>query len=440
MARLTKRVGRLEFLLRVLLITALGRILVLLLHRDMTLHLRLLPRYLYACEGVVVFGFVGIYLLKVIDGRLLDTGLSRHYRYPFFAVWLISTSIPFIWVQTWLIGLALFAFLLFAGGSIPGNSLLLKVVPAEMIAEHGEKVSAPENRYPSRKGRSVGFLRTLLTIGCLGFPMILLNYASGHGTGVWTARLGLFILGIVWLTKISDRLEDAGCLPHIGRGFFVVASAFLIEMLRRIEIAGQSSQSYGLTSAYGRYFVSMLPSWLQFVNGYEIFALFLLIQIPLAFLPIKPRATSSQDSERRNTKITVWRGKKVKPLLVGPFAFLRRILVIALLCIPLIYLDGSSNGKTGTWIARLGYFILAYAWLMNADGRFEDAGWGFNWEGMQYCLVISVVSLMPLAVHWINGYEALGLFVLIQIPTVFLKSKPRPDEPLPDTDGKIAQV
>ena len=81
------------------------------------------------------------------------------------------------------------------------------------------------------------------------------------------------------------------------------------------------------------------------------------------------------------------------------------------------------------WIARLGYFILAYSWMMNADGRFEDAGWGFNWEGKQYILAVSVATLMPLAVHWISGYEALVLFVFIQIPTVFLKSKSKSEEP-----------
>lgn len=431
MARLTKPVGRLEFVLSVLLITALGRVLALLLPWDVTFHLRLLPRYLYACEGVIVFGFVGIYLLKAIDGRLLDTGLSRHYRYPVFAVWIISTSIPFIWVRIWPIGLALFALPLFAGGLIPSKSVLGKSAPAEMIAEDREKVSALENDSLSRKVSSVGFLRTLLTIGCLGFPMILLDNASGQGTGVWIARLGYFVLGTVWLTKISDRLEDAGGSPHIVPGFIIVVGAFVIGMLRRLEVAGQSSQSYGFSSAYGMHSAFILPPWLQLINGYEMLTLFLLVQVPLAFLPSAPRSARPQDCERRSKRIATWHGKEVKPFLVGPFAFLRRLLFIVLLWVPLIFMDGASNGKTGTWIARLGYFILAYAWMMNADGRFEDAGWGFNWEGKQYALVVSVASLMPFAFHWVNGYGALAIFVLIQIPTVFLRSKLVPEEPSP---------
>jgi hypothetical protein len=421
--------------LRVVLITALGRVLALLLPVDMTFHLRLLPRYLYACEGVLVFGFVGIFLLKAIYGRLLDTGLSRWYRLPAFIVWLLSTSIPFIWSHTWPIGLALFALLLFAGGLIPSKSVLAKSAPVEMIAEDREKVSEPKKICLSRKLSPIGFLRTLLTIGCLGFPMILLDNASGQGSGVWIARLGYFILGIVWLTKISDRLEDAGWSLHIGRGFLIVVGAFLIGILRRLEVACQSSQSYWFSSACGMHFAPMLPPWLQFINEYEIFALFLLIQVPLALLPSKPRSASPQDRERRNRIITKWHGKEVMPILAGPFAFLCRLLLIALLWVPLIYMDGASNRKTGTWIARLGYFILAYAWMMNADGRFEDAGWGFNWEGKQYALVVSVASLMPLAVHWVNGYGALAIFVLIQIPTVFLRSKQKPDEPLPESTG-----
>jgi hypothetical protein len=122
---------------------------------------------------------------------------------------------------------------------------------------------------------------------------------------------------------------------------------------------------------------------------------------------------------------------------------LRRVLVIAFICAPLVYMDGASNHEIGTWIARIGYFILSFAWIMNVTGRFDDAGWTRMWCGSQYILVVSVASLMPLAVHWVSGYGALAIFVLIQTPMAFLRSKPRPEEPLsedplPGSGGQLS--
>ena len=62
------------------------------------------------------------------------------------------------------------------------------------------------------------------------------------------------------------------------------------------------------------------------------------------------------------------------------------------------------------------------------------------WATRQYFLVVSVASLMPLAVHWVNGYGALAIFVLIQTPIALLLSKPRPDDPLLEGDEQVAQV
>jgi hypothetical protein len=443
-ARSTKSAGRLDFVLRILVFSALAFALEYLLRGDILLPANILPRFLRVSERVIAFGLVGIYLLRAIDGRLLDTGLSRWYRYLAFAIWLLSTSLPIIWFRTWPIGLALFAFLLLAGGLIPSKSVLVESDALGRVAVDDEKVSAKKDVFPPlpRVG-PIGFLRSLLTLACLWLPMILLDDASGRGTGMWVARLGYFILGVVWLIKAFGRLEDAGRSPHMGRGYFIVGGVLLIEMLRHLVSTGWSSQSYGLTFSNVVQIVSMLPSWLKLINGYEKLALFLLIQIPLALLPSKPRPDElvpAQKVENKYGKRLEERRKVAKPFLVAPFSFLRRLLVIVFLWTPLVYMDSVSNGEIGTWIARLGYFILIYVWLMNASGRFEDAGWAFNWDGAQYCLVVSVASLMPLAVHWINGYESLALFVLIQIPTLLLKSKPKPEEPLLESDERVAQV
>ena len=74
---------------------------------------------------------------------------------------------------------------------------------------------------------------------------------------------------------------------------------------------------------------------------------------------------------------------------------------------------------------EFGYLLLSDTF---AHGRLKDAGWARNDYPFQYFLVVSVASLMPLAVRWVNSYGALAIFFLIQSPTVFLRSKPMSDE------------
>jgi hypothetical protein len=112
-----------------------------------------------------------------------------------------------------------------------------------------------------------------------------------------------------------------------------------------------------------------------------------------------------------------------KSSLCGPFEYLRILMVITCFWIPLIYLDNVSGGSVGSWIARIGYLILGCFWLFFANGRIEDAGWSHSQYPAQFALVVSVVSLMPFAVYWVNGYGALAIFVLIQTPTALLRSK-----------------
>ena len=178
---------------------------------------------------------------------------------------------------------------------------------------------------------------------------------------------------------------------------------------------------------------SALLIWFRLLNRYETLAFFLLIQIPLVFLrstskstkPVRPPSAGDKYRERIALR------KEVKPLVVGPFAFLRSLAVIACLWAWLVFMAGSGN-PTFVWIARGGYFILTCAWIMNLTGRLGDAGWAHSWYPSQYFLTVSVVSLMPLALRWVNGYESLAIFVLVQLPMVFLKSKPRPKESVPE--------
>jgi hypothetical protein len=428
-----RSVGRLNYVLRILLVTAMAFALEFL--GDEFLHLSLLPRYSYALQRVIVFGLVGRFLVTVIDGRLLDIGLPRWYRYPVFAIWLLSISLSTIWPSEWPIGLALFALLLIVGCLIPG----MPVTPASVdkIARDEEKAPslAPIKKLPSKFPPRLlvsprGFLRSLLTFACLWLPLIWLEGASGQGVGVWVARLGYFILSVIWFFKVLGRLGDAGRLPRTRYGYFVIVCVLLVEMLRRGVGVGRSSQSYGFPFSNAASVASMLTACLKLINSYEMLALFLLIQVPLALLASKPR-TAEPVSEKEGSKKHAPAVKTNELALSSPIEYLRILFVIACLWIPLIYMDNASGGSVGSWIARLGYLILGCSWLIFANGRLEDAGWGHSLYPSQYFLVVAVASVMPLGVHWVNGYGALVIFVLVQIPTVFLGSKPVPEEPSP---------
>lgn len=292
------------------------------------------------------------------------------------------------------------------------------------------KESAAKHIFPPlpRLG-PIGFLRSLLTVGCLWFPLILFESRSGRAPWVWVAWIGYLILGLIWLIQWVRRMEDAG-YRLLGRGFGFLLGLLLTRTFRLFSFRHSSKGHFDPYDDLAR-FIPALPLWLRHFNGYEMLALFLLVQSPLALLPSRPRALEPPPSRKRENKyakqLSEWQ-KTHKPFLVGRFAFLRRLSVIAVLWVPLIYMDGFSNGGVGTWIARFGYLVLTYAWLMNSDGRLKEAGWR-PLDSWQYQLVIGVATLMPLALHWVNGYGALALFVSVQIPTALLKGKQSSPDP-----------
>jgi hypothetical protein len=429
------RLGRIDFALRILTITGIAFAFQFL--GDALLHLTQLPHVLYLLQRIILFGAFGTILMRGIDQRLIDAALARWYRYPAIAAWLISVSLPAAWPSGWQIGLGLFLLLLILGCSIRGTSLPTEYDSVSRPTVPEWNAYAPRRNYrPKWFNDSVSFLRSLLTLGCFWFPLICLESSSGGGIGVWFARFGYCILSLVWFFVLIGRLNDAGRLPHKRYGFLLTGLVLLIGLLNHILGEEWSTHLHSLLSS-AAFFASLLGAWLKYLNGYEILALFLFVQIPLAFLPSNPRpqepipANVAEGKSKRRAPAA----KTNELALSGPFEYLRILLVIGCLCIPLVYMDDASGGSVGSWIARLGYLILGFFWLIFANGRLEDAGWAHSWYPSQYALVVSVASLLPLAVHWINGYEAVAIFVLIQIPTVFLRSKPVPEEPLPSSRG-----
>jgi hypothetical protein len=243
----------------------------------------------------------------------------------------------------------------------------------------------------------------LFTFACIGIPLIWVAGSVSQPVGPVTADFGFGILYFVWLIKVLGRLADSGHASNWYWGPFCI----------------------GVTA------VSFLPFQHHLLSWYEALGLFLFIQTPLALLPSRHEADKFNEERlrkirervrrKREERVRRWGRKEIKQPRLRPLAFLIALLVIGCLSALLIYVGRASGGGVGIWFTRSGLIV---AWMTNVNARFNDAGLIEGWYGSQFVLAVSVASLMPLAVHWVNGYGALAIFLLLQIPTVFLRSKP----------------
>jgi hypothetical protein len=277
----------------------------------------------------------------------------------------------------------------------------------------------------------VGYLRSLITLACLWIPLIWIDCISRNHIGAWLARLGYGILFIAWAVKLIGRLEDAGKPLRFKHGLLLISFILVAGILSRIQL----SHWLGRLLTPDLFAATLLvPKWLEKLTGYNRLVLFLIAQTPFVVLRSKPGVgklmLDNYPAKRAGKRLV--RAEKTNVLaLCGPFEFLRIVVVLAGLCVPLVYVDYTSGDGLGRWLARVGYSVLAFFWMTFAHGRLKDAGWAHSEYPSQYFLVVSVASLMPLAVHWVNGYEALAIFVALQVPSVFL-----PTKPLSETDSE----
>lgn len=429
MTKPTKFVGRINYALRILLVTAMAFALEVL--GGVLLHLDRLPHYAYDAQWLIVIGLFVPSLLTILDGRIHDSNSPRWLKYPALIVWISSISIPVIWPHQWLLGLGSFALLLAVGSSLPsGPSIKEYVAPHQELrvprSPHPVSVDRNHPAFPSRLlVGQLSFARSLLTLAFLWIPLIWLANSSGWVLGVWVARFGYSILAIVWFFKFLGRLADAGKLPRARYGYLAIGGALLIGLLSHVTWREGPIVSN---------IASIASGWLKGFNGDEMLALFVAIQIPLILSVSKSERSVDKAPKREKAE------KTNELACSGPLEFFRILLVLSCAFIPLIYMDHSSGGNTGSWIARVGYLVVGCFWLIFSNGRLEDAGWGHNSYPTQYFLVVCILSLMPLAYKWVNAYGAVAIFFLIQVPTVFLPSWNAEGEAVsPDTSNDTVQ-
>jgi hypothetical protein len=270
----TKPVGRLDYVLRILVATALAvewnRVFPLKELLNPILHLYRAQSEQEVLFHIACYPFVAILMLSATIGRLLDAKLSVLYIFPITFIWIFSTVTFMFGLHYWPVGLALFVFLLIMGGILPIKPAPVRIGFGDNSAEQSsdtdtsiDKVKRWQfnlKRWQFNPGSPRAFLIALIILAGLWIPLIYLDDISGHGAGVWIARVGYAILGFFWLGLSVNRFKDAGLLDGRFFPYLIAVSA-----------------------------ISLFPLMLNLTNGYESLAIFVLIQTPIALLRSKPR-------------------------------------------------------------------------------------------------------------------------------------------------------
>jgi hypothetical protein len=276
----TKPVGRIDFVLRMLVATALAvewnRVLPLTDLLNPSLHLHRGESGLEVLLHIACYPFVAILILSTTSGRLLDAKLPLMFFIPITLLWAFSTMSLMFVTHYWRMGLVANVLLLIAGGSLRIKPAPVRIGFGDTSAEASSDKDTSDDKVKRRQfnpGSPRAFVIILIILASLWLPLIYLDDISGHGAGVWVARIGYAILGFFWFSLSVNRFKDAGLLD--GRFFpYMIAIAT----------------------------ISLLPLKLNLINGYEALVIFVLIQTPIALLKSKPRPEDPLTETEENEK------------------------------------------------------------------------------------------------------------------------------------------
>jgi hypothetical protein len=219
------------------------------------------------------------------------------------------------------------------------------------------------------------------------FPLLEIEFKMHGGSSLrFVAMFGGWVPGLWWLRCVDGRLLDAG-LPRWYRwpyGFaWLFFACFCLTMNTR--------------------------------HGFMALLLFLIFQIPNVFLRSKPAAVESQPCgpSREAEKAS----RPEKP--VGRFTFILIVVLFAALSVGLRPLEH------GDWrvLDQIVYFILLPVWMISLESRLLGTGMP-DWCFPPYAFILLLTLGLPWEFKAIDNTRAFMFFVLLQIPTVFLRTKP----------------
>jgi hypothetical protein len=219
---------------------------------------------------------------------------------------------------------------------------------------------------------------------------------------------GFVVLGVFWLRSLESRLMDAGAPRWCFWPYFLIVFT-------------------GCLAAHG----------LKIANGREALALFIVLQIPLALWPGKSApAELMPESAGLSASHASKPARKVTPLDALEFAVY--VLLIAGLWNVLHLLRGDVSGMTMARNLRCaldaGSGLLCVLWVFSARGRLKALG-RTRWT-LVYCSIVLIPCLLLFALRVMSFPHALVLFVVLQVPAVFVRRESIPARFLPgDTDS-----
>jgi hypothetical protein len=107
---------------------------------------------------------------------------------------------------------------------------------------------------------------------------------------------------------------------------------------------------------------------------------------------------------------------------VGPFMFLLSVVLVSSLWAAFEHLKMKLGGSVSPIIFDCGFSILGMLWTRVVEGRLRDAGLP-RWYMWPYIVTLSLGCILLLICKVLDGPKVLGLFVVMQVPTVFIKSR-----------------
>ena len=251
--------------------------------------------------------------------------------------------------------------------------------------------------------KQIGRLTFLLSSACvagLSAGALLLQQSHPDSNRVAAAvKISLVLLGVFWVRSLERRLADAGLPRWCFWPYFLAVS---------VACAGVHARG-----------ILGVP---------ETLAFFVLVQIPTVLFPSKP-GWLHQGAIQAGSRGESYPDYK-RP--VGRFQFLLRVLLIATLFAALSQLARGAGAGEAMWEMRIGIVLFAFVWIYSVEGRVLDAGLP-GWLSIPYCLILPGVCVLPHALKIIDLRAVLALFVVLQIPTIFFRS--RALDAVPAADG-----
>lgn len=247
----------------------------------------------------------------------------------------------------------------------------------------------PNSTLYKQLGR-ITFLLSCLLVAGLSAAALRLLQPHAESRRAWMAvGYCLILLGVFWIRSLERRLADAGLPRWSFWPYFLIVFT-------------------GCLAAHG----------LKVATSPETLALFLLLQLPAVLFESK---SAPAELSPEGVKLPVKPARPVTPL--GAFEFAVFVLLIAGLWQVLHLLRGDvvgmAHSRAWRYALDAGSWLLCVPWYFSVRGRLKALGW-MCWTKV-LCVVVLISCLLMFYFRVITFPQAIVLFVVLQIPAVFLR-------------------